>query len=84
MVALGNRVVVASPGRLNPFSGADEITVTAKDQGTISLAGGYGSHGEDARLVRGRDGRVREVWLGGNRLVPESRIKAEMKRKYGG
>jgi len=84
LVALGDRVVAASPGLLDPFSGADEITVTAKDQGIISLADGYGSHGEDARLVRGRDGRVREVWLGGTRLVPESRIKAEMKRKYGG
>ena len=76
--------MVALPGQLDPFSGADEITVTTKDQGTISLADGYGSHGEDARLVRGRNGRLREVWLGGTRLVPESRLKAEMKRKYGG
>ena len=84
LVALGNRVVVASPGLLNPFSGADEIAVTGKDRGTISLADGYGRHGEAARLVRGRDGRVQEVWLGGARLVSEARAKAEMKRKYGG
>lgn len=76
--------MAASPRQLDPFSGVDEITVTGKDQGTISLAGGYGSHGEDARLVRGRDNKVREVWLGGTRLVTETRIKSEMKSKYKG
>jgi D-alanyl-D-alanine carboxypeptidase len=82
LVPFGHKVMIAAPELLNPFSGAEEITVSAKDKGVISLAGGYGSHGEDARLVRGRDGKVRDVWLGGARLVSESRIKTEMKKRY--
>ena len=84
LVPFGDKVMLAAPALLNPFSGAEEITVTARDKGTISLGGGYGSHGEDARLVRGRDGRVKEVQLGGACLVPEARAKAEMKKRYGG
>ena len=82
LVPFADRAAVALPRLLDPFSCADEITVTGRDQGIISLADGYGSHGEAARLVRGRNGRLREVWLGGTRLVPESRLKSEMKRKY--
>ena len=84
LVAFDDRVLVASPSQLNPFAAVDEVTVTGKDRGWISLSGGYGTHGEDARLERGRDGKVREVWLGGDRWVPERRIKAEMRRKYMG
>ena len=54
-----------------------------KDRGVISLAGGYSSQGEAARLVRGKDSSVREVWLGGQRWVSERRLKTEIKRKYG-
>lgn len=83
LVPFGDRVVAAAPGRLDPFSGVDEITVTARDRGVISQADGYASHGEGARLVRGPSGRPREVWLGGARLVPEARAKAELNKRYG-
>lgn len=84
LVAMRDHVVVASPGLINPFLDASEIAVTAPDQGTIRLAGGYASHGEGARLVRDRQGRVREVWIGGTKFVAEARAKAELKRRYGG
>jgi len=84
LVPFSDKVMIAAPGQLDPFAGADEITVTARDRGVISLAGGYSSHGEGARLVRRRDGRLKEVWLGGARLVPEARAKAELKKRYGG
>jgi D-alanyl-D-alanine carboxypeptidase len=83
LIPFSDRVLVASPGETDPFAAAEEITVMGKDRGVISLAGGYSSHGEDARLVRGRDGYVREVWLGGQRWVSERRLKTEIKRKYG-
>ena len=83
LVAMADHVVVASPGLFNPFADATEIAVTAKDEGTIRTAVGYGNYGEPARLVRDRRGRVREVWLGGSKLVPENRFKAELKRRYG-
>ena len=84
LVAFGNRVLVAQPDRLDPFKAADEITLTEEHQGTISLSGGYGIHGEPARLERGRDGKVNEVWFGGFRWVGERRHRAELKRKYMG
>ncbi len=82
LVAFRDRVLVASPDRIRPFAAADEISVAEEDRGTISLSGGYGSHGEPARLVRDPDGSLREVWLGGERLVQEDRIKEEFNRKY--
>lgn len=82
LVAFGNRVIVAQPDRLDPFNAADEITLAGEDRGTISLSGGYGIHGESARLERGRDGKVSEVWFGGFRWVGERRHRAELKRKY--
>ncbi len=82
LVPFGERVLIASPDQLDPFAAADEIRVTAKDLGVISLSGGYGIHGEIARLVRGGDGSVREVWLGGDQWISERRMVARMKRKY--
>ena len=52
--------------------------------GTIRLAGGFANHGEGARLVRGGDGRVSEVWVGGTKLLPETAIAAELTERYGG
>lgn len=84
LVPMRDHVAVAIPAFLNPFMDASEITVTGRDRGLIRLAGGLASHGEGARLVRDRNGRVREVWLGGSKLLSEGRAKAELKRKYGG
>ena len=47
------------------------------------MAPGLGSFGEKARLVRGTNGLVREVWLGGTRLSTKNRTAAELKKKYG-
>ena len=47
------------------------------------MAPGLGSFGEEARLVRGTNGLVREVWLGGTRLSTKNRNAAELKKKYG-
>jgi hypothetical protein len=62
---------------------ASEITVTAKDRGRISLANGYASHGEGVRRVRGRDGKVSELWLAGSKLLPEAAAVAEIEARYG-
>jgi hypothetical protein len=82
LVPFEDRILIAAPKQLNPFAAAHEIRVTARDLGVISLSGGYGIHGETARLLRDRGGKVREVWLGGNRWISERRMAAEMKRKY--
>jgi CubicO group peptidase (beta-lactamase class C family) len=82
LVPFDDRVLIAAPDQLNPFGAVDEICVKTRDRGVISLSGGYGIHGETARLVRSRDGKVREVWLGGDRWVSERRMAANMSRKY--
>ena len=84
LIAMRDHVVVASPGFFNPFSGTSEIDVTSRDHGTIRAAAGNEYFGESARLVRGRNGNVREIWLGGMRFVSERQTKAELKRRYGG
>ena len=83
LVAMRDHVLVASPGMFNPFMEADEIEVTGRDRGRIRQADGYARHGETVRLLRDKRGALREVWLGGAQLLPEARIVAELKRKYG-
>jgi hypothetical protein len=79
-----DHVLVDDPGPAVPFSDASEIAVTGRDEGTIRFAPGIANFGEDARLVRGKNGRVREVWLAGTKYLPERRLASELKRRYGG
>lgn len=84
LVPVRDHVLICSPGLLNPLLDAGEIAVTGIDEGRIRLAGGFANHGETARLVRGGDGSVAEVWLGGTKLLPETAIAAELAGRYGG
>ena len=74
LVPMRDRVLVDDPGLAVPFSDASEIAVTGDDTGTIRFAPGIANFGEDARLVRGKDGRVREVLLAGTKYLPERRL----------
>ena len=76
-----DHVKVAGPAQVNPFLDATEIAVTGKDKGRVRLAGAFQSHGEDARLVRGPDGALRELWLGGVQLMTETSLAKELKRQ---
>ena len=58
LVPMRDHVLVDDPGLAVPFSDASEIAVTGRDSGTIRFAPGIANFGEDARLVRGRNGRV--------------------------
>jgi len=84
LVPVGDVVVAANPHAGNPFADVSEIRVTGRDTGRIARVHGYGSQGEAVRLVRGRGGRVSELWFGAARLLPEARQGSEMERKYGG
>jgi CubicO group peptidase (beta-lactamase class C family) len=83
LVAMGDKVVVAVPGFINPLQDANELEITGRDEGRIALAEGYGSHGEPVRRTRARSGRVEELWLGGSRMVPEKALAEEMQARYG-
>jgi CubicO group peptidase (beta-lactamase class C family) len=82
LVPMGEKVLVAAPALFNPFMDASEIKLTGRDTGTIALAGGYASHGENVRRVRNAAGRVSEVWMSGSKLLSEARVAAEMQKRY--
>lgn len=83
LLPVGNKVVVAAPGLMNPVLDASELAITGRDHGRIALAGGFASHGEPVRRVRDGRGRVAEFWLAGGKMVPEARLVREMEVKYG-
>ena len=82
LLPLGDRVIVATPGTWNPLLSASEVELTGPDRGRIVLAGGFASHGEPVRRVRGRSGGVGELWLAGTRMLPEGRMAKELAGKY--
>ncbi|SDR95253.1 serine hydrolase domain-containing protein [Bradyrhizobium canariense] len=82
LVPIGNLVIAANPHAINPFMDASEIEVTGRDAGRISLAGGYGSHGEPARRTRNKAGTITDIWLAGSNLKPEKAVAAEIDRRY--
>jgi CubicO group peptidase (beta-lactamase class C family) len=84
LVPMRGKVTVAVPSLPNPFTDATEISLTGVDRGRISLAAGPARHGEDVRRVRGGNGTIREVWLGGVRYLPEAELAAELEQRYGG
>lgn len=84
LVPVGERVLVAAPGLLNPFVDAAEIEVTGRDTGRIAESNGLGSPGEQVRLLRNARGKVTAVQLAGTRLLPEARLAAELRRRYEG
>ena len=83
LVAMSDVVLAANPHLINPFMDATEIAVTGRDKGRIALAGGYQNHGEPVRRTRGKRGDVTELWLSAVKLRPETRVAAEMERRYG-
>ncbi len=83
LVPMGKIVLLANPHAGNPFLDASEVTVAGKDKGRITLAAGYGSHGEPVRRTRNETDGVTELWLAGSKLQPESQVAAEMQARLG-
>ena len=83
LLPMGNKVMVAAPGVVNPLLDAGEIEITGRTAGRIALANGYGSHGERVRCVRARSGRIVEMWLGATQYLPAARVAREMTARYG-
>ena len=77
LVPMGNKVLVAAPAALMPFTEAAELTISSATEGRIALANGFGSHGEPARLTLDGNGQPAKLRLGGTELLPESTFTAE-------
>lgn len=82
LVPLGDKVLVASPGLWNPFADAAELAIGKGDEATIAKASGFASHGEAARLVRSKSGKVSEIWLAASRLQTEKAAAKEVRALY--
>jgi hypothetical protein len=82
LLPMGNKVLLAGPGFINPLFDASEIEITGRNSGRIVLANGYGSHGEPVRCVRAKSGRLTEVWLAATRLLPAARVAREIEARY--
>ncbi len=82
LLPMASRVMVATPALMHPLFDATEIEPGRAGHGRIVQAGGLGSHGEGARIVRNGRGTVTEVWIGGSRLRSERRVAREMARRY--
>src|SRR5262249_42204417 len=52
LVPIGDKVLAASPSLPMPFTDASEIAVSSPDTGAITLADGFGSHGERVERIR--------------------------------
>jgi D-alanyl-D-alanine carboxypeptidase len=87
LLPVSGKVLVANPALPNPLLDASEIEIEGRDRGgaahgRITLAGGFASHGEPARLHRDARGRAAEFWLGGTKLLPEAKAARELGAKY--
>jgi CubicO group peptidase (beta-lactamase class C family) len=83
LVPMGNLVIVGNPYAFNPFLDATEVEVTGRNTGRVSLAAGYGSHGEAVHRTRNKAGTITEVWFAGGKATREKAVVAEMERRYG-
>ncbi len=82
LVPMGNKVVVAAPGFINPLVDAGEIAITGRNSGRVALGGGYGSHGESVRCRRTKSGRISELWLAASKFLPAAKVAREMEKRY--
>ncbi len=82
LVPVGNKVLAAAPVLNPPFPETSEITLTGRDEGKVLRASGFGSPGEAVRRLRGSDGNVTEIWIGGGRLASEPDFAREILARY--
>ena len=90
LVPMGDKVMVANPALINPLLDASEITPARHVNkpgadarlGTVTLSGGFGKHGEPARLVLDKNGRAQEFWFSGAKMQKETVVRAQLRARY--
>ncbi len=82
LVPIGSAVVVANPHLANPFLDASELMVKGRDKACIAPSSGFLFFGESARRTRSKTGKIKELWLGGDKLLPEADRAAEITKRY--
>ncbi len=82
LVAMGNKVLVAAPALFQPFLKVPELTVTAPDEASITLAGGFASHGEPVRRLRNKSGKITAVHIASGTAYPEAAMAKDLTTRY--
>jgi CubicO group peptidase (beta-lactamase class C family) len=83
LVPTGDKVLVASPGLINPLADAGELEITGRTTGRIALAAGFGSHGEPVRCARTKSGKLTELKIAGTKFLSADKMAREMEARYG-
>lgn len=83
LVPVGDSVVIVAPTSFLPFLDGSEAEITESDGGLILKGSGFNPLRERLRRVRDAEGKIREIWIGGSRLVEEDVLRAEMIARYG-
>jgi CubicO group peptidase (beta-lactamase class C family) len=84
LVAVGERVVLASPDLADPLLKAPECQVVGPDEARIVEAGAFHRYGETVKLIRGESGRVIAVQIAEGKWLPEPDLRREMIERYDG
>lgn len=82
LVPMDGKVIVASPGQVNPMLDTIELADVGETSARIAKAGGFLGFGEAARLERDASGTPRELWLGGTKLLREAEMAAEVRQRF--
>ncbi len=87
LLPMRDKVLIANPLLTNPVQDASEIAVSGRTRdgactGKVALAGGFANHGEPVRMVVDSNGKPRELWLSGSKLLPQPKIERELAARY--
>jgi CubicO group peptidase (beta-lactamase class C family) len=83
LVPMGDKVLVANPGLINPLADAGELEITSRITGRIALAPGFGSHGEPVRCARTKSGKITALKIAGTTFLSADKVGREMEARYG-
>jgi CubicO group peptidase (beta-lactamase class C family) len=83
LVPMGDKVLTAVPGFINPMMDAGELEITGHTTGRIAMAPGFSSHGEPVSCKRTKSGKIVELRLAGSRLYPAAKVAREIETRYG-
>jgi CubicO group peptidase (beta-lactamase class C family) len=83
LVPMGDKVLVANPGLINPLADAGELEITGRTAGRIALAPGFSSHGEPVHCTRTKSGKITALKIAGTTFLSADKIVREMEARYG-
>jgi CubicO group peptidase (beta-lactamase class C family) len=84
LVPMGDAVLVANPHVARPFLDASRLQVTGRDKARITASSGFLYFAEGARRTRNEAGEVSELWLGGDKFLPQKMRALEIAAQLGG